>query len=60
MGLYPGGLISGIMYSFENGWAYIWGGGGGLKPGGLKVGFYSMSFIEVKTRGFTVIITLID
>ena len=36
-GLYPGGLISGIIYSFENGWAYI---RGGLKPGGLKVGFY--------------------
>ena len=21
--LYPGGLIPGIIYSFENGWAYI-------------------------------------
>ena len=29
-GLYPGGLISGIIYSFENRWAYIWG----LKTGG--------------------------
>ena len=40
MGLYPGGLISSIIYSFENGWAYIQGG---LKLGGgggrLKVGF---------------------
>ena len=26
VGLYPGGLISGIIYSFENGWAYIRGG----------------------------------
>ena len=34
MGLYPGGLISGIIYSFENGWAYI--------RGGLKVGFYGI------------------
>ena len=25
-GLYPGGFISGIIYSFENGWAYIRGG----------------------------------
>ena len=41
MGLYPGGLISGMIYSFENGWAYI-GGGGGLKPGDLKVGFYGI------------------
>ena len=38
-GLYPGGLISGIIYSFENGWAYI---GEVLKPGGLKVGFYGI------------------
>ena len=29
--LYPGGLISGIIYSLANGWAYI--------RGGLKVGF---------------------
>ena len=36
MGLYPGGLISGIIYSFENGWAYT--RGGGLKPVGLKSG----------------------
>ena len=41
-GLYPGGLISKKIYSFENGWVYIQGG---LKPGGgggggLKVGFY--------------------
>ena len=26
MGLYPGGFISEIMYSLENGWAYIQGG----------------------------------
>ena len=30
-----GGLISEIIYSFENGWAYI---RGGLIPGGLKSG----------------------
>ena len=30
-GLYPGGLRSGIIYSFENGWTYI---RGGLKTGG--------------------------
>ena len=37
-GLISGGLISGIIYSFENGWAYI---RGKLKTGlGLKVGFY--------------------
>ena len=35
MGLYPGGHISGIIYLFENGWAYI---RGGLKPEGLKSG----------------------
>ena len=32
-GLYPGGLISEIIYSLEDGWAYIRGGlklGGGL------------------------------
>ena len=32
-GLSPGEPIPGIIYSFENGWAYIWGrlksGGGG-------------------------------
>ena len=39
-GLYPGGLISGIIYSFENAWAYI---RVGLKTGGgLKVGFYGI------------------
>ena len=32
--LYPGGLISGIIYSLTNGWAYIWGKGGGLKTRG--------------------------
>ena len=32
-----GGLISRVIYSFENGWAYI---RGNLKIGGLKVGFY--------------------
>ena len=38
-GLYLGGLISGIIYSLANGWAYI---RGGLKTrgGGFKVGFY--------------------
>ena len=39
MDLYPGGLISEIIYSFENGWAYIGGGlktGGGLKSGILR------------------------
>ena len=30
-GLYLVGLISGIIYSLANGWAYIWGG---LKLGG--------------------------
>ena len=41
-GLINGWLISGKIYSFENGWAYI--RGGGLKPGGgLKVGFYGIS-----------------
>ena len=33
-GLYPGGLISGIIYLLTNGWAYIRGGhktGGALK-----------------------------
>ena len=41
MGFYPGGLKSGIIYSFENGWAYI---RGGLKRGGgLKVGFYGIA-----------------
>ena len=38
--MYPGGLIPGIIYSLANGWVYI---RGGLKPGGLKVGFYGMS-----------------
>ena len=33
MVLYPGGLISGIIYSLANRWAYVRGGG-------LKVGFY--------------------
>ena len=45
MGLYPGGLISRIIYSFENGWAYIWGDlkpGGGLKSGILR---YTTNFI---------------
>ena len=33
MGLYPGGRISGIIYSLANGWAYIRGTktGGALK-----------------------------
>ena len=41
-GLYPGGFITGIIYSLANGWTwfFFWGGGG-LKTGGdLKVGFY--------------------
>ena len=37
--VYLGGLISGIIYSFENGWAYI-RGGGGLKSGILRYLFY--------------------
>ena len=38
-GLYPGGLISGIIYSLANGWTYI----RGFKTrGGFKVGFYRM------------------
>ena len=41
-GLYPGGLISRIIYSLVNGWAYIWGEG--LKPGDFKVGFYGICF----------------
>ena len=36
-GLYPGGLIPGIIYSFENGLAYT--------QGGLKVGFYGISSV---------------
>ena len=43
MGLYPGGLISRIIYLFENGWAP----GGRLKPGGgLRVGFYGVSDVD--------------
>ena len=38
MGLYPGGLISGIIDSLANEWACIGGGGGGLKTGGLLSG----------------------
>ena len=53
-GLYPGGLISEIIYSLANEWAYIrWG----LKPGraggggeGFKVGFYGMSERFSKNR----------
>ena len=38
--LYPGGLISGVIYSLANGWAYIQGR---LKRGGgFKVGFYGI------------------
>ena len=41
--LYPGGFVSGIIYSLANGWVYIRGfktkGEGG---GGFKVGFYRM------------------
>ena len=33
-GVYLGGLISGVIYSFENGWAYI--RGEGLKSGTLR------------------------
>ena len=36
--LYPGELISGIIYSFANGWAYF---RGGLKPGGGFIVRYS-------------------
>ena len=38
VGLYPGGLISAIIYSLANGWVYI---RGGLKTGGgaLKLDF---------------------
>ena len=40
MGLYPGGRISGIIYSLANGWAYI----RGTKTGrGFKMGFYGIS-----------------
>ena len=42
-GLYPGGLISRIIYSLANGWAYI---REGLKPGGFKVGFYGICFSQ--------------
>ena len=40
-GLHPGGLVSGIIYSLANGWAYI---RGDLKPGGggFKVRFYGI------------------
>ena len=39
--LHPGGLVSGIIYSLANGWAYI---RGDLKPGGggFKVRFYGI------------------
>ena len=44
-GLYPGGLISEIIYSLANRWAYI--RGGGLKTeGGFKVGFYGSFLLE--------------
>ena len=36
-GLYLGGLISGIIYSLANGWAY--------NRGGVKVKFYGISKI---------------
>ena len=42
-GLYPGGLISRIIYLLANGWAYI---REGLKPGGFKVGFYGICFSQ--------------
>ena len=38
-----GGLISGIIYSFESGWVISLGGGG------LKVGFYGMMRDDVNT-----------
>ena len=46
-GLYPSRLISGIVYSLANGWAYIWGslklGGGALIN---KVGFYGIKEVN--------------
>ena len=44
-GSYPGGLISEIIYSFANEWAYI---RGGLKPGGaLKWDFTVFTFNKI-------------
>ena len=40
-GLYLGGLISGIIYSLADGWAYIRGGG-------FKVGFNGIISIVIK------------
>ena len=38
-------LISGIIPLLANGWASIWGGGGGgLKPGVFNVGFHGSIF----------------
>ena len=51
-GLYPGGLISGIIYSLANEWAYNRGGGGGLIPGGFKVAFYGMETDNFITGNF--------
>ena len=49
--LYSGGIISGIIYSFENGWACI--RGGGLKTGGgLKVRFYGILKICIEKVTF--------
>ena len=47
-GLYPGGLISGIIYSLANGWAYIRGGlktWGGLKSGILRYAKHTLSIL---------------
>ena len=51
-----GGLISGIIYSLENGWAYIRGGikTGGIKTGRIKVGFYGNVFTKGQRRSITV------
>ena len=46
-GLYPGGLISRIIYSLANGWAYIWGGG--LKSGILRYFILSLSGVDTGT-----------
>ena len=36
-----------MIYLLANGWAYIYLGGG-LKPGGFKVGFYGMALLNLK------------
>ena len=57
-GLYPGGLISRIIYSSENELAYI---RRGLKPGGgLKVGFHGScsDFASLSLYHFSMILFL--